>query len=225
MYKFEIWDCLVVGKTVQVWCARQLRQGRNMGREDLQHLQCLPKCKMMKRFAKWSEETWRGKIFCTVCSLQRLPGQCLLCKDIKSEEWCCYIQQLCYLVTQTINTLPCWSLMNDDGMKDAMVMMRMAWAMAMEIGKGSGARIAWRSSPRSWDPLTDKRILSETRGWDRQDLGDANIPTRSQNHHQRRGQHPEELSLSCSSQTFVRSLWSQPMGQNRRGRYHPQSTR
>ena len=46
--------------------------------------------------------------------------------------------------------------MNDDGygdddkfMKDVMVMMRMAWAMAMEIGKGSGARIAWRSSPRS----------------------------------------------------------------------------
>ena len=77
VYKFEIWDCLVVGKTVQVWCARQLRQGRNMGREDLQRLQCLPKCKMMKRFAKWSEETWRGKIFCTVCSLQRLPGQCL----------------------------------------------------------------------------------------------------------------------------------------------------
>ena len=57
-----------------------------------------------------------------------------------------------------------------------------------------------------------ERILSETRGKLGQDLADANIPTRDQNHqNQRQRQHPEELSLSCSSQMFVRCLWSQPM--------------
>ena len=34
---------------------------------------------------------------------------------------------------------------DDKFKKDAMVMMTTAWAMPMEIGKGSGARIAWRS--------------------------------------------------------------------------------
>ena len=62
----------------------------------------------------------------------------------------------------------------------------MMMTMTMEEGnvygdwEGSDARIAWRSSPRSRDPLSDKRcarILSETRGKERRDLGDANIPT------------------------------------------------
>ena len=54
--------------------------------------------------------------------------------------------------------------------------------------EGSGARIAWRFSPRFGfgDSLEDAEIslrqeviLSQTRSKDRQDLGDANIPTGS----------------------------------------------